>query len=256
MARQLAVRRHDEILKRLKGTGSVSVAEMASHFDVSRETIRRDLKLLAERGVLDVVHGGAATRQLVETAIETREQENMAGKLRIGQAAAALVPNGATVLLDAGTTTHAVAVALLGHQGLTIATNALPIAFLLARQSSHRLLMLGGEVDRNDTACLGGQTMEALAQVRFDFAFIGAGGIVEDGAVTDYTSEAARFRRRLIKAAQNSYFVTDQSKFRVDTPYRIADIEAPTGVITDAPLDPVFAELFEKRNAGLIVADR
>ena len=100
MARPIAARRHDEILKRIAATGIVSVEELAKAFGVSRETIRRDLKALAERGRLDVVHGGAARREVVEAAFDQRSHENAEGKAAIGRAAADLVEDGMVVLLD------------------------------------------------------------------------------------------------------------------------------------------------------------
>src|SRR5688572_2592751 len=107
MPRPLAIRRHDEIVRRLRAAGSVSVGELADTFGVSHETIRRDLKALSEQGQLDVVHGGAARRGVMEPALSQRQTENSDGKAAIARAAARLVPEGGTVLLDSGTTTSA-----------------------------------------------------------------------------------------------------------------------------------------------------
>ncbi len=99
-SRALATRRHDEILKRLGAQGSVSIAELAGFFDVSRETIRRDLKLLSDKGQLDIVHGGAARFEPSEPAMSLRSQENAGGKAAIGKAAAGLMKDGMVVFLD------------------------------------------------------------------------------------------------------------------------------------------------------------
>src|SRR5258707_10806954 len=105
-------------------SGSVSVGELANTFGVSHETIRRDLKLLADQGHLDVVHGGAARRGMREPTIAQREGENAEGKAMIARAAAALVQDAASVLIDSGTTTEALVYELLGKPGLTVFTNS------------------------------------------------------------------------------------------------------------------------------------
>ena len=117
MVRPLAVRRHNEIVQRLRAAGSVSVGELADVFGVSHETIRRDLKLLADQGHLDVVHGGAARRGMMEPSIAQRGGENAEGKAAIARAAARLVQDAASVLLDSGTTTGALTYELVGPAG-------------------------------------------------------------------------------------------------------------------------------------------
>src|SRR5882757_7160486 len=125
MVRPLAVRRHNEIVQRLRAAGSVSVGELADTFSVSHETIRRDLKLLADQGHLDVVHGGASRRGMMEPPISQRGEENPDGKAAIARTAARMVKDESTVLLDSGTTTAALTIELVGRPGLTIATNSL-----------------------------------------------------------------------------------------------------------------------------------
>src|SRR3954466_8827624 len=104
MVRPLAVRRHNEIVQRLRAAGSVSVGELANIFGVSHETVRRDLKLLADNGHLHGVHGGAARRGMMEPSIEQRGEENAAGKLAIAREAARMVADASSVLIDSGTT--------------------------------------------------------------------------------------------------------------------------------------------------------
>src|SRR5882724_10879918 len=120
MVRPLAVRRHNEIVQRLRAAGSVSVGELANTFGVSHETIRRDLKLLSDQGHLDIVHGGAARRGMMEPSLDQRFGENAEGKAAIARTAARFVPEGGSVLLDSGSTTSAIAVELAARPGLTI----------------------------------------------------------------------------------------------------------------------------------------
>ena len=253
MSRPIAARRQDEILSRLRLAGTVSVEELAESFSVSRETIRRDLKSLAKRGRLDVVHGGASRRSS-ETALVKRLGENPDGKAAIGRAAAELVEDGMVVLLDSGATTLKVAEALAGKSDLTIATNSLPIALVMCRVPGTRVHMLGGEVDCMDEAAFGIEVMEALERFRFDLAFVGAAGISEDGEVTDFTRVAAEQRSRMLRAAKRAYLVADGSKFGRLTPIRIPDTERAAGLIVDIAPPASMSEGFQARGMDVIVA--
>ncbi|WKL25440.1 DeoR/GlpR family DNA-binding transcription regulator (plasmid) [Sinorhizobium meliloti] len=173
--RALAPRRHEEILRRVASEGSVSIAELAAYFDVSRETIRRDMKLLADRGQLDVVHGGATLFEATEPALVLRSGENAAAKAAIGRKAAELVKDGMVVFLDSGTTTLAVSHALSGLRDLTVCTTGLAIALHMCRQPQVRVHMLGGEIDPAEEAAVGLDALEAIGRFRVDIAFLGGG---------------------------------------------------------------------------------
>jgi DeoR/GlpR family transcriptional regulator of sugar metabolism len=254
MPRPIAARRQEEILGRLGIAGTVSVEELADSFSVSRETIRRDLKSLAKRGRLEVVHGGAQ-RRTSEAALLQRLSENPEGKALIGNAAAGLVENGMVVLLDSGATTLKVAEALADKTDLTIATNSLPIALVMCRIAGTRVHMLGGEVDSTDEAAFGIEVIEALDRFRFDLAFIGTAGISDDGEVTDFTRVAAQQRGSMLKAAKRAYLVADRSKFGRLTPIRIPHADLATGLIVDIrPPDPIY-EAFQARGTGIIIAE-
>src|SRR5436305_12377848 len=200
MVRPLAIRRHNEIVQRLRAAGSVSVGELADTFSVSHETIRRDLKLLADQGHLDVVHGGAARRGMMEPSIEQRGEENVAGKAAIARMAAGMISEAGSVLIDSGTTTAALTFELVGRPGLTVFTNSLNHAVTLCRVSGNRVFMLGGEVDNNDEATFGTGAATGIDSVRADVAFIGVGGFAEDGGMTDYSITNAETRGKMILA--------------------------------------------------------
>ena len=254
MSRPIAARRHDEIMRRLGASGTVSVEELAMLFDVSRETIRRDLKVLAEKGRLDVVHGGAARRESVEPALDQRSRENAEGKAAIGRAAAGLVENGMVVLLDSGTTTLAIAQALLDRRDLTICTNSPAIAQMLCRVAGTRVHLLGGEIDPVDEAAFGLDTIEALSRFRIDIAFVGAGGLSQTGEVTDYTRVAAEQRARMIAVATCAYLVLDGGKFGRLTPIRVPGVDKAAALITDAEPPASLRKALKRRRMRTIVA--
>ena len=255
MARPIAARRHDEILKTIETTGTVSVEELSRVFGVSRETVRRDLKALAERGRVDVVHGGAARREIAEAALGQRSRENVEGKAAIGRAAGGLVEDGMVVLLDSGTTTLAIASSLTTKKDLTVCTNSLAIAQVLCRVPSTRVHILGEEIDPTDESAVGLEVVEALQSFRVDVAFIGAGGLSEAGIVTDYTRVGAEQRARMLAAAERGYFVLDRSKFGRLAPLRIRNADLAAGFIVDVrPPRPV-EEALASRGVRLIVAE-
>jgi DeoR family transcriptional regulator, glycerol-3-phosphate regulon repressor len=253
-ARALAPRRHGEILRRLAADGTVSITELADFFDVSRQTIRRDLKHLAERGQLDLVHGGATLFEPTEAAFTERRGENAAAKASIGRAAAGLVRDGMVVFLDSGTTTLAVAHALSERKNLTICTTSLSIALQMCRQPLVRVHMLGGEIDPAEEAAVGIDALEAISHFRVDVAFLGGGGLSPDGEVTDFTRNGAEQRSRMIAMAAKAYFILDSSKFGRLTPLRIPRFELAAGVIVDARPPQAICEALERRGPGLIVA--
>lgn len=253
MVRPLAVRRHNEIVQRLRAAGSVSVGELAQSFGVSHETIRRDLKLLADQGHLDVVHGGAARRGMMEPSIAQRGEENAEGKAAIARAAVGLIGNGTSVLIDSGTTTEALARELAGKPGLTIFTNSLNHALTLCRIAGNRVVMLGGEIDNNDEATFGTGTATGLDAVRADIAFIGVGGFAEDGGMTDYSVIAAETRGRMILAAR-AYLMADQTKFHRRTPFRVPNMDKCAGVIVDRMPDKALATAWAGRGWEIVLA--
>lgn len=252
--RHLAVTRHEAILRDIAAHGSVRVAALAAQFDVSRETIRRDLKVLADQGSLDVVHGGASRRQQTEPALGARLDENTSGKAAIGRLAAGLVSDGSVVLLDSGSTTFAVARALAGRRGLTICTPSLPIALLCCRTPGFRVHLFGGDIDPTDEAAVGVDVIAAFGRFRVDIAFIGAGGLTEDGHLTDYSRINVEQRQAMMAAASASWVVLDHVKLDRLTPVRFDRDARPTGVITDRPLPAQIARAVAAKGWHLHVA--
>jgi DeoR/GlpR family transcriptional regulator of sugar metabolism len=253
MVRPLAVRRHNEIVQRLRAAGSVSVGELAKTFDVSHETIRRDLKLLADQGHLDVVHGGAARRGMMEPSIAQREGENADGKAAIARMAAGMVGEAASVLVDSGTTTEALAYELVGRPGLTIFTNSLNHALTLCRVAGNRIVMLGGEIDNNDEATFGTGTATGIDSVRADIAFIGVGGFAEDGGLTDYSLVAAETRGKMIIAGR-AWLLADQTKFDRRTPFRVPNMDKIVGVIVDRMPDSALMSIWTNWGWDIVLA--
>ena len=251
-----AEERQQHILDRARAAGRVEVNALAENLDVTPETIRRDLTILERHGVLRRVHGGAipVERLGFEPGIETRTERFAAEKERIAKAALAHLPDGGTVLLDAGTTTLRLAERLPRDRELTIVTNSLGIAALVAQQPNISLYLLGGRVRGRTLAAVGSWLTHALQDVFVDVAFIGANGLsVERGLTTPDQSEAAA-KRAMIKAARRSVVLTDHTKIGVDHFSRFADLADIAAVITDSGLDPETAAEIEALGPEVVLA--
>ena len=234
MSRPLAADRHGQILQVLEASGTVSVSDLAQRFGVSMETIRRDLKALADQNRLVMVHGGATTLS-AEPSLSRRAVENADGKAAIGRKAAEFVEDGMVVLIDSGSTTLQLAQVLLLRSNLTVLTNSLPIGLMLARTKTIKTVLIGGEVEANDEAAFGLDSMDIIRKYRVDLAFIGAGGISDEGDFTDYTRIAADQRALMLSAGRKAYVLADRTKFSRRTPVIInVAVQHMTGLITDA----------------------
>ena len=229
----LAEDRHRRILRQLDQTGSVAIRTLAHELGVSRETIRRDIDRLASRGGFRKTRGGAVAFAPVEASDTERGMVNALAKRAIGQRAAALVRDGASLILDSGTTTRAVAQALATRRNLTVYTNDLAICRALARHNGNRLVLLGGELQQHEDATVGWDAISALANYTAQFAFVGVGGLTADGGITDFTRDGAELRGRMLSSARTVVIVADASKFTTVTPIRVPHFDKVTHLVTD-----------------------
>jgi DeoR family fructose operon transcriptional repressor len=251
-----AEERQQHILDRAREAGRVEVNALAEALDVTPETVRRDLTILERHGVLRRVHGGAipVERLGFEPGVETRSERFVAEKERIAKAALAQLPDEGTVLLDAGTTTLRLAEQLPRDRELTIVTNSVEIATLVAKQPNLSLYVLGGRVRGRTLAAVGSWLTNALQDVFVDVAFMGTNGLsMERGLTTPDQSEAAA-KRAMIGAARRSVVLTDRTKIGVDHFCRFADLSDIATVITDSGLDPETAAEIEALGPEMVLA--
>jgi len=192
-----AAERHEAILVRARSQGRVEVGALAEELGVTVETVRRDLTALERLGAVRRVHGGAlpVERLTLEPTLATREAQQSEQKKRIAERAVQEIPHGASVLLDSGTTTVAVASLLPPDKELTVVTNSIAIAASLADRSGIELMMLGGRIRYRTGAAVGTWTTNALREVYTDVAFLGTNGFsVDRGFTTPDQAEAVAKR--------------------------------------------------------------
>jgi len=211
---------------------------------------------LQRHGVLRRVHGGAipVERLGFEPGVEARAERFIAEKERIAKTALDHLPDEGTVLLDAGTTTMRLAERLPGDRELTIVTNSLAIAALVAQHPNLSLYLLGGRVRGRTLAAVGSWLTTALHDIFVDVAFIGTNGLsAERGLTTPDQSEAAA-KRAMIKAARRSVILTDHTKIGVDHFSRFAELSDIAAIITDSGLDPETAAEIEALGPEVVLA--
>jgi DeoR/GlpR family transcriptional regulator of sugar metabolism len=228
----LAAQRRQLILRAVRDERVAGVVELAQRFDVSEMTVRRDLAHLAREGKLVRVHGGAISER-EEPPFAEIAVERLDAKERIGRAAAELVRDGETVMIDIGTTTLQLARALHGRE-LTVVTSSLAVVEELLPDHSIELLVLGGLVRRNYRSLVGLLAEDALRQLSADVAFLGASGIRDDLAVMDSTMVEVPIKRGMITAAGRRVLLVDAQKFRMAGGVRVCGARELDAVVTDA----------------------
>lgn len=254
---QLNTPRQVEILAMARRQGRIGVDELATHFEVSPQTIRKDLNELCERRLMTRTHGGAVIASGVENvAYEARRFIAQAEKRAIGEAAAQLIPNNASLFINIGTTTEEVARALLQHEGLLVITNNLNVATLLYRQPKIEVVLAGGSVRRSDGGLVGSSTVEFIKQFKVDYAVIGASAIDEDGALLDFDYREVTVSRAIIDNARQVMLVADGLKFARTAPIRIGHLAEIDIFVTDELPSAAARTLCQSESVRLIEVAR
>jgi len=231
--------RREEILQLARSEGFVSVEALADRFNVTPQTIRRDINALCEQGELRRHHGGAAPPSSTHNIdYAARQILNREAKQRIARAVAAHIADGSSLFINIGTTNEAVAEALRHHQGLQIITNNLNVAAMLAPAAGIEVIITGGVVRGRDLGIVGEATLDVIRQFRVDTAIIGASGLDLDGALLDFDYREVRVARELMAHARETVLAVDRSKIGRRAMAKIADLAALHHVFCDVPPPP------------------
>ena len=250
----LASKRHVDILKLLEMDGSMAVSDLAERLGVSLETIRRDIKPLAESGAVLRMHGAVALPSaLGEAPFEKRMREMSAAKKKIAECVAGTVTDGESLMLDTGTTTSFLARELLGHRRLTVITNSSDIARVLASVNGNRVYMAGGEIRPDSGAVFGMSAIEFIARFSVDHAIISAGAVDPSG-ILDYALDEAEFARTVLSRGRRKLVVTDSSKFTRAGLIQVCAFGDISELVTDAAPPSEIAEAVRAADARLTIA--
>ncbi len=245
--------RQSEILALLRQSGRVTVEELATLFGVTLQTIRRDLNELSEAKMVVRVHGGAIIASgVANLAYEARQHVAHQHKRLIGEAAARLVPDNASLLINIGTTTEEVAKALVGRSGLLVITNNLHVANELHRNKSIEVILAGGTIRQGDGGILGAVTVAQIEQFFVDIAIIGTSAIDSQGTLLDFDVREVEISRAIIEHARKVVLVADSSKFSRSAPVRIAHLTEIDTFVTDRLPSPAILEMCQRCGVEVI----
>jgi DeoR family transcriptional regulator, glycerol-3-phosphate regulon repressor len=226
--------RQNEIVALARVIGRVTVEDLSARFDVTPQTIRRDLNDLCERRLLSRTHGGAMVSSSVENlSYEARRYIEADAKRAIGAAAAALIPNKSSLFINIGTTTEEVAAALFGHENLLAITNNLNVATALCRVPTIDVIVAGGPVRHSDRAVIGPAAVDLIRQFKVDTAVIGASALDEDGTLLDFDALEVNVSRAIIENARRVLLVCDHTKLERAAPVRIGHLSEIDVFVTD-----------------------
>lgn len=235
--------RHPDILEIARQYGKVTVDGLADHFGVTVQTIRRDLTEMANAGKLERVHGGAVLPSGVNNILyEERRQLNEGSKRDIARACALTIPNNASVFMNIGTSTEAVARELLTHENLMVVTNNMNVATILAANKDCDIVVTGGGLRHSDGGLTGSLAVRAIENYKFDFAVLGCSSLDEDGDMLDFDQQEVIVSQTALTRARTVLVVADQSKFQRRAPIRICSLADIDGLFTDTAFPSELAE--------------
>jgi DeoR family transcriptional regulator, glycerol-3-phosphate regulon repressor len=245
------------LLDVVRTQGSVTVEELATQLGVTLQTVRRDVQKMAEDGLLARFHGGVRVPSSTTQNIEHQQRENLNadGKTRIAKAVAAAVPNDCSLILNIGTTTEAIAKALINHNGLRVITNNLNVASILSVNPACEVIVVGGVVRTRDRGIVGEAAVEFIKQFKVDIAIIGISGIETDGTLRDYDYREVKVSQAIISHAREVWLAADQSKFNRPAMVELARLSQIDKLFTDAKPPEPFPALLEEAGVECIEAD-
>ncbi|WP_454764384.1 DeoR/GlpR family DNA-binding transcription regulator [Cupriavidus campinensis] len=249
--------RQTALLEEVRSQGFASIDELARKFGVTLQTVRRDVNLLAENGMLARFHGGVRTEDSTTENIAYRQRQvlHAAGKARIARAVAAAVPEGCSLILNIGTTVEEIARALVHHRGLRVITNNLHVANILADNPDCEVIVAGGVLRSRDRGIVGEATVEFIRQFKVDIGLIGISGIETDGTLRDYDFREVKVARTIMEHSREVWLAADASKFNRQAMVELAPLSRIDRLFTDEALRAPFVQMLADSGVNCVVAD-
>jgi DeoR family transcriptional regulator, glycerol-3-phosphate regulon repressor len=244
--------RQAELLEEVRRRGTVSVEALAERFGVTLQTVRRDLKLLAQASLLARFHGGVRLPGSTTENIEYRQRQllNQGAKQRIAKAVAKAVPQGCSLIINIGTTAEAIARELVRHRGLRVITNNLNVAAILSDNADCEVIVAGGVVRSRDRGITGEATIDFIRQFKADIGLIGISGIEADGTLRDFDYREVKVAQTIIGQSREVWLAADHSKFNRPAMVEVARLDQLDMLFCDAPPPEPFPALLA--DAGVV----
>lgn len=249
------IRRKEEILNLLYENGHVEVRDISRRFNVSEATTRRDLRRMADEGLLELVYGGATLPRKGNYSINSRKTRNIDAKRIIGRVAAGLVKNGDSLFLDSGTTCACMASNLRARKNLSIITNSNPIAAEIGENTDFNILQLGGKFRHERMDSVGPFAQLVIEQLSGYRAFIGCDGLDMNIGLTSTDIDTAHLYRTVVEHAAEATLLIDHTKFSAPSLYKIIKLTSVNRIVTDKAPDRDWIEYLEGNDIDLIVQE-
>lgn len=241
--------RQSELVELVQKKGFITIDELVQHFSVTPQTIRRDLNLLAESGAIIRHHGGAKNSSTTEnTSYQSRKIMNLKAKENIAKELVKMIPNGASLFINIGTTTETIARALLNHKSLNIVTNNIHVATILSAKEDFTVIIAAGEVRHRDGGIIGEATCDFMSQFQMDFGIIGISGISNDGSLLDFDLREVKVAQAIINNATKVILAADHSKFGRNAMIKQGNLEQVHHLFTDQTPPAEINELLINNN--------
>ncbi len=250
-------RRRGEIIKEVDEKGFVTIEDLAQIFEVTPQTIRRDINALSREGVLRRYHGGAGRASTSENyAYSDRKILCREEKERIAALTAKHIPDKASLFINIGTTTEAVAKALCSHRKLRVITNNLNVASIMSGCRNLEIIVAGGLVRHKDCGIVGEAAIDFIRQFRVDYGVIGISGVDADGTLLDFDYREVRAARTIMDHSRKTFLVTDHTKFGRNAMVCLGDICEIDALFTDQQPPDALREKIRSCDVALHVADK
>lgn len=244
----LTTHRKQEILALLKRNGQLIAKEFSRSMGVSEDTIRRDLRELAQDGLLQRVHGGALPSSPAVKDFAGRESLTTEGKVAIGRAAAALMQPGQVIILDGGTTARQIARHIPLDFKATIVTHSPTIALELVNHHDLEVILIGGWFFKHSVVAVGAAAIEAIGHIHADTFFMGVTGVHPKTGLTTGDFEEAAVKRALSDAAGDTIVLASSEKLNAASPYAVVPLNEISRIITEKAADPKLTLPYERMN--------
>lgn len=248
--------RQIKLLQVVRTRGMATVEELADQLEVTLQTVRRDVQRLADAGLLTRFHGGVRTPSSTteNLAHQQRQSLHAEGKTAIARMVAAEIPNDCSLMLNIGTTTEAIARALLQHRGLRVITNNLNVAAILSGNMHCEVIVASGVVRSRDRGIVGESTVDFIRQFKVDVAVIGISGIEPDGSLRDFDYSEVKVAQTIIEHAREVWLAADHSKFNRAAMVELARLHQIDRLFTDVSPPAPFPGLLAEAGVQLHVA--
>ena len=233
----LTTHRKQQILSLLKKNGQVVAKDVSQAMGLSEDTIRRDLRELAQEGLLQRVHGGALPASPAMADFAGRESLRHEGKIAIGIAAAAMIQPGQVVIFDGGTTAREIARHLPLELSATVVTHSPTIALELVNHAAIEVILIGGRLFKHSVVAVGAATVEAIGQMHADTFFMGVTGVHPKAGLTTGDYEEAAVKRALSRAAADTIVLASAEKLNTASPFQVLGLDEISGIITEQSVD-------------------